>query len=118
MDEQLRNIVGSRTPYTVPENYFQDLTRQVLAKTSAPVKKKFRLSPIIYYASAACAALLISFGGYTLYQTNTINKIEDELAEAECLDNELVESYYTQNNVDEELMDNISEDDILSIDIK
>lgn len=81
-------------PFTVPENYFGDLEKNILANINSAGKKKgsiIRFSP--YFRGAVAALLIISFGILLVIRTS-------KLTNNQLSDQEIIEYFNTQNSED------------------
>lgn len=80
-DKELRDLVGERTPFTVPEGYFDRLQSEVMAKIPAQkiaieqgsaakttAKRRWTLRPVAGIAASAC--LLIGAGAFCYQHYN------------------------------------------------
>lgn len=90
-DKELRNLVGDRTPFTVPEGYFDRLQSEVMAKipaqdmtigqgsaTKIATKRRWLLRPIAGIAALVC--LLIGAGVF--YYQHNITDVDTPAASA------------------------------------
>ena len=93
----MKNIgnIEKKNPFKVPDNYFEDLNRRIIASTAGNEEVKpekgmiRRLRP--YIAAAAAVAVLVALG-YTAYWFNGIKVNVLEFPEMSI--NELPDSYY------------------------
>lgn len=72
------NEIGTELPFTVPENYFENLTPQITIQTSeqhVPVRKM--LHSWLYMAGMFIGIFLLGNIVYTVYQQNINLKLEN-----------------------------------------
>jgi len=66
-DRELRELVGSRNPFTVPEGFFDKLQQDVMASVPEVQKKRtWSLKPWLGVAASVC--ILFVAGGYFYQQ--------------------------------------------------
>ncbi len=93
MEEQLNNI-GKRMPYTVPEDFFDEMHGRLMEKTTVNSQLPTVHSRSRFWMSAAAVVLLIA--GVSFYALQ-----RSEQSEANLLADESVETYMTDDALDE-----------------
>ena len=91
-EKHLREIVGQRNPFRVPDGYFEQLTAQVMQQL--PEQQKARttmLRPWLYAAACMVAAMLMGVT-YYLHQDSADDLVADgsyyeEVADYAMIDN-------------------------------
>ena len=76
-EKHLREIVGQRNPFRVPEGYFEQLTAQVMQQL--PEQQKARITmlrPWLYAAACTVAAMLMGVT-YYLHQDSADDLVAD-----------------------------------------
>lgn len=67
-ENYIRNKMGNKNPFTVPEGYFEQLAGDIIQKIPAQMEQKptliRRLRPLLYAAACVCIALF----GTVIYQ--------------------------------------------------
>lgn len=101
-EEYLRQKIGSKNPFTVPEGYFEQLTKQVMQRL--PEQKPARkatiksLRPWLYAAACICVAAFTA--AMLLSGNNTENSTQQQMAATEQVQDNTI--YYSDNYIDAE----------------
>jgi len=57
------NNIQGRNPFRVPDNYFEDVKRKIIAQTSGKQGKKFRVGQYLAVAASVAVLVLLSYAG-------------------------------------------------------
>jgi len=107
----IKEKMGNRNPFTVPEGYFDQLAEQIITKLpseetgssdSAPARTAVirRLRPLLY--AAACVAIAVF--GVTIYLNK--NFTDDQLHLAQQQENAIYSDAYIDEAADYAMLDN------------
>ena len=118
----LKQTVGNRNPFRVPEGYFEQLTERVmqqlpareqpigqpLTHTSAPKAKKVQMRPWLYAAACSVLALAMGVSYYFLQSQSTSTDAAPmaAVAPAVSVTNEASDNSYFEDAADYVMLDN------------
>ncbi|MDD3079614.1 MAG: hypothetical protein PHH37_10995 [Paludibacter sp.] len=94
--------IGSRLPFTVPDNYFEDFSNQFESAISFNKVSWMRvLRPWLYMAAMFAGIIFISRIGYNVYQDKKTAKVEnyDMYVISQVNDAEIFDYYASQEKV-------------------
>jgi hypothetical protein len=101
------NETYSKSPFKIPDNYFDDVNRKIIAETSdKPAAKKVslfgRIKPFLAIAAFISGVILITYTALTLFRSNDMNNTIPEISMQE-----FSESYL--NDIDINTLEETSE---------
>jgi hypothetical protein len=109
-EKYIREKVGQKNPFTVPEGYFDQLTSQVMSQLPERRQKSRVVQLRKWFYAAACVAAVAVMGlTYHFHQqaddqtvvasvdSNTDNSYIDEAADYAMLDNTEIYAYLAEN---------------------
>ncbi len=103
IDDILKKNKAKEEPYKVPEGYFEDFQARLNAKIDAIEAKNkkstlwIKIKPLLYVAASIIALYGIT---YVVVQPKINSEVEAQLAEAEAeaIENEQINDYYTYSS--------------------
>lgn len=109
-EKYIREKVGQKNPFTVPEGYFDQLTSQVMSQLPERRQKSRVVQLRKWFYAAACVSAVAVMGlAYHFHQqaddqavvasvdSNTDNSYIDEAADYAMLDNSEIYAYLAEN---------------------
>ena len=103
----LKQTVGNRNPFRVPEGYFEQLTEQVMQQLPARAKK-VQMRPWLYAAACSVLALAMGVSYYFLQSQSTSTDAAPmaAVAPAVSVTNEASDNSYFEDAADYVMLDN------------
>ena len=81
--EKLSEIYSKR-PFKIPDNYFDDVNRKIIAATSGNEAKKVslyrRIKPYLAIAATVSGVIIITYTALTLFRSNNTDNIMPEIS--------------------------------------
>lgn len=89
---------GKRLPYTMPDNFMEELENNVLSEVSKDAKARSKRRARIWFsvsgiAAAACVALAVVFGSQR-GSVNYLNEMEEAYAQLSEADKDYIQAVY------------------------
>lgn len=74
----------SKRPFKIPDNYFDDVNRKIIAATSGNEAKKVslygRIKPYLAIAATVSGVIIITYTALTLFRSNNTDNIMPEIS--------------------------------------